>query len=105
MPGTSRSGITITAGRLFGLTRSAAARFSFLLAVPGIAAAGGYEGLKLVTSAAPVDWLPMLVGLVCSALAGIVCIHVMIRFIERIGLLPFAVYRLLIALVIVLVAV
>jgi undecaprenyl-diphosphatase len=105
MPGTSRSGITITAGRLTGLTRSAAARFSFLLAVPGIAAAGGYEGLKLVTGAAPVDWVPMLVGMVCSALAGIVCIHVMIRFIERMGLLPFTVYRLLVALVIVLVAV
>jgi undecaprenyl-diphosphatase len=105
MPGTSRSGITITAGRLSGLTRSAAARFSFLLAVPGIAAAGGYEGYKLVTGGAPVDWLPMLVGLAGSALSGIVCIHVMIRFIERIGLLPFTVYRLLIALVIVLVAV
>ena len=105
MPGTSRSGITITAGRLTGLTRSAAARFSFLLAVPGIAAAGGYEGLKLATGTAPVDWPPMAVGLVCSALAGIVCIHVMIRFIERIGLLPFTVYRLLVALVILLVAV
>jgi len=105
MPGTSRSGITITAGRLTGLTRSAAARFSFLLAVPGIAAAGGYEGLKLATGAVPVDWPPILVGMVCSALAGIVCIHVMIRFIERIGLLPFTVYRLLVALVILLVAV
>jgi undecaprenyl-diphosphatase len=72
--------------------------------VPGIAAAGGYEGLKLATSSAPVNWLPMFVGLVCSALAGLVCIHVMIRFIERIGLLPFTVYRLLVALVILLVA-
>jgi len=103
MPGTSRSGITMTAGRAFGLTRSAAARFSFLLAVPGIGAAGGYEGLKLATGAAPVDWLPMVVGLVFSALSGIACIHFMIRFIERIGLLPFTIYRLALALVIVLV--
>ncbi len=103
MPGTSRSGITMTAGRAFGLTRSAAARFSFLLAVPGIGAAGGYEGLKLATGAAPVDWLPMSVGLLFSALSGIACIHFMIRFIERIGLLPFTIYRLALALVIVLV--
>jgi undecaprenyl-diphosphatase len=50
MPGTSRSGITMTAGRALGLSRSGAARFSFLLAIPGIAAAGAYEGLKLATS-------------------------------------------------------
>jgi len=97
MPGTSRSGITMTAARALGLTRSAAARFSFLLAIPGIGAAGAYEGLKLATSPGPVDWLPMLVGLVFAALSGIACIHFLIRFIERIGLLPFTVYRLLIA--------
>ena len=97
MPGTSRSGITMTAGRALGLTRSAAARFSFLLAVPGIAAAGGYEGLKLVLSPSLVDWQPMLVGAVFAALSGIACIHLLIRFIERIGLLPFTIYRLLLA--------
>ena len=101
MPGTSRSGITITAGRGFGLSRSAAARFSFLLAVPGIGAAGGYEGLKLVTSSTPVQWSPMLIGLVCSALSGLVCIHFLIRWIEPIGLLPFTIYRLLLAALIV----
>jgi len=101
MPGTSRSGVTMTAGRALGLTRSAAARFSFLLAVPGIGAAGAYEGLKLVTSPEPVQWLPMLVGLAFAALSGIACIHLLIRFIERIGLLPFTVYRLILACVIV----
>ena len=84
-----------------GLTRSGAARFSFLLAVPGIAAAGGFEGLKLVMSPNAVDWVPMLVGAVFAALSGIACIHLLIRFIERIGLLPFTIYRLLIAAVIV----
>lgn len=97
MPGTSRSGITMTAGRALGLSRSGAARFSFLLAIPGIAAAGVYEELKLFTSPASVDWLPMLVGAVFAALSGIACIHFLIRFIERIGLLPFALYRLLVA--------
>jgi undecaprenyl-diphosphatase len=101
MPGTSRSGITMTAGRAFGLSRSGAARFSFLLAIPGIGAAGAYEGLGLVTSPEPVAWMPMLVGVVFAALSGIACIHFLIRFIERIGLLPFTVYRLLIAGVIV----
>jgi undecaprenyl-diphosphatase len=101
MPGTSRSGITMTMGRAIGLTRSAAARFSFLLAVPGIAAAGAYEGLKLLTSPGPVDWGPMLVGFLFAAVSGIACIHFLIRFIERIGLLPFTVYRLLVAALIV----
>ncbi|HXW10455.1 MAG TPA: undecaprenyl-diphosphate phosphatase [Steroidobacteraceae bacterium] len=101
MPGTSRSGITMTAGRALGLSRSGAARFSFLLAIPGIGAAGAYEGLKLLTSDHPVDWLPMFVGLVFAALSGLACIHLLIRFIERIGLLPFTLYRLLIAAVIV----
>jgi undecaprenyl-diphosphatase len=97
MPGTSRSGITMTAGRALGLSRSGAARFSFLLAVPGIAAAGAYEELKLFTSPEPVDWVPMLVGVAFAALSGIACIHFLIRFIERIGLLPFTLYRLLLA--------
>jgi len=101
MPGTSRSGITMTAGRALGLTRSGAARFSFLLAIPGITAAGCYEGLKLATSGEAVAWTPMAIGLVFSALSGLACIHLLIRFIERIGLLPFTIYRLLIAALIV----
>jgi len=101
MPGTSRSGITMTAGRALGLSRSGAARFSFLLAIPGIGAAGAYEGLKLLTSPTPIDWTPILVGVVFAAVSGIACIHFLIRFIERIGLLPFTLYRLLIAAIIV----
>jgi len=101
MPGTSRSGITITAGLALGLTRSAAARFSFLLAVPGIAMAGVYEGLKLATSDEPVAWGIMALGMVVSAITGYACIAVLLRVIERIGLLPFTLYRLLIAAIIV----
>ena len=101
MPGTSRSGITMTAGRALGLSRSSAARFSFLLAIPGIGAAGAYEGLKLATAPGPVDWQPMVVGVVFAALSGLACIHFLIRFIERIGLLPFTLYRIVLAAVIV----
>ena len=101
MPGTSRSGVTMTAGRALGLSRSGAARFSFLLAVPGIGAAGFYEGAKLVGGNAPVDWAPIVTGMLFAALSGIACIHFLIRFIERIGLLPFTIYRLALAAVIV----
>ncbi|MGA0098470.1 MAG: undecaprenyl-diphosphate phosphatase [Steroidobacteraceae bacterium] len=97
MPGTSRSGITLTAGLALGLTRSAAARFSFLLAVPGIGMAGGYELLKLVSGEASVDWGAMAVGMLVAGLTGYACIHLLLKVIERIGLLPFALYRFLIA--------
>jgi undecaprenyl-diphosphatase len=101
MPGTSRSGVTMTAGRALGLSRSGAARFSFLLAVPGIGSAGVYEGMKLLGADAPVDWAPIVTGMLLAALSGIACIHFLIRFIERIGLLPFTIYRLALAAVIV----
>ena len=91
----------MTAGRGVGLSRSAAARFAFLLSVPGIAAAGAYEAMKLFSSPEPVEWLPMSVGVIFAALSGIACIHFLIKFIERIGLLPFAIYRLFLAAVIV----
>jgi len=97
MPGTSRSGITLTAGLALGLTRSAAARFSFLLAVPGIGMAGGYELLKLASGEASVDWAAMGVGMLVAGLTGYACIHLLLKVIERIGLLPFALYRFLIA--------
>jgi undecaprenyl-diphosphatase len=101
MPGTSRSGVTMTAGRALGLSRSGSARFSFLLAVPGIGAAGLYEGAKLLGADTPVDWPPILTGMLFAALSGLACIHFLIRFIERIGLLPFTLYRLALAAVIV----
>jgi undecaprenyl-diphosphatase len=102
MPGTSRSGITITAGLALGMTRSAAARFSFLLAVPGIAMAGVYELAQLLSSGEAVDWPALSLGVVVSAVTGYASIHVLLKFIERVGLLPFTLYRLLIAGVIVL---
>jgi undecaprenyl-diphosphatase len=101
VPGTSRSGITMTAGRGLGLSRPAAARFSFLRAVPGTAAAGAYEAYKLFTSDVPITWGPMIVGAVLGALSGAVCIHFLTGFLGRNGLLPFTIYRLLLAAVIV----
>ncbi len=102
MPGTSRSGVTMTMARALGLTREAAARFSFLLAVPGIAMAGGYELLQLLGQpAGSVDWPMMSLGLVVAAVTGYLCIHWLLKVIGRIGLAPFALYRFALAALIV----
>ncbi len=95
IPGTSRSGITLTAGLAMGLTRPAAARFSFLLSIPVIALAGGLETLDLLKQTAPVDWLALVIGTLLSAISAYLCIHFFLKFLERMSLLPFVVYRLI----------
>jgi undecaprenyl-diphosphatase len=103
MPGTSRSGITMTMARTLGLNREAAARFSFLLAVPGIGMAGGYELLQLVTGPGDgANWPMMGLGVAVAAVTGYLCIHWLLKVIGRIGLAPFAIYRFAVALLIVL---
>ena len=100
IPGTSRSGITMTAGLALGLDRKTAARFSFLLAIPAIAGAALLETLALVQSADPVPWSDLLLGLVMAAASAWLCIHLFLEWIQRIGMVPFVVYRLLLAAVI-----
>ncbi len=95
IPGTSRSGITITAGLLLGLTRRAASRFSFLLAIPTILMAGAMETLDLLEAEGPVDWTALLIGASVSFLVAYFTIHFFLRFIERISMLPFVLYRFL----------
>lgn len=94
IPGTSRSGITMTAGLALGLTRQAAARFSFLLSIPAILMAGGYESLKLLKTP-DVDWLAIVLGVSFSAVSAYVCIHFFLKLLDRMGMLPFVIYRLL----------
>lgn len=94
VPGTSRSGVTITAGLFKGLTREAAARFSFLLAVPVMTAAGLAEVLNFATSEQPVDLRAMSLGLVVSAFTGFACIHYFLKWLTRFGLMPYVIYRL-----------
>jgi undecaprenyl-diphosphatase len=101
VPGTSRSGVTITAARLMGFKRQDAARFSFLLSAPVILLATLYKGFELVTGEAPVPWGELAVGALVSAIVAYVSIEFFMRFVTRIGLLPFAVYRLILAAVIV----
>lgn len=97
IPGTSRSGVTITAGRMLGLQRQDAARFSFLLSAPVILLATGYETLKMLLSDDSIPWLELGIAALVSGIVAYVCIDLMMRFVGKIGLLPFAVYRLLLA--------
>ena len=94
VPGTSRAGITMTAGLLVGLTPSASARFSFLLSAPVIAMAGGYETLRLAAGAADAQWSTLVLGALVAALCAYACIHAFLRLVARIGFAPFVAYRL-----------
>ncbi|MFG6138928.1 undecaprenyl-diphosphate phosphatase [Halomonas sp. B23F22_10] len=95
IPGTSRSGITMTAALVLGLSREAAARFSFLLSIPVIVLAGGLEALALAQASVPVAWGDLAAGTVLSGISAYLCIHFFLVFIRRIGMQPFVVYRLL----------
>jgi len=97
VPGTSRSGITITAGRLLGFERQDAARFSFLLSAPVILLATVYKGGELVLSDASVAWGELALGVLVSAVVAYLSIEFFMRFVSRIGLAPFAIYRLALA--------
>jgi len=100
IPGTSRSGITITAALALGLSRESAARFSFLLSVPAITGASVLELFDLLAMTEPVNWRFIVVGIAVSAVSAYLCIKFFLAFIQRIGMLPFMVYRLLLAAVI-----
>jgi undecaprenyl-diphosphatase len=100
VPGTSRSGVTISAGRLLGFDRRDAARFSFLLSVPVILLATVYEMGGLFLSDEQVDWTQLWVAAMVSAVVAYISIDFFMRFVSRIGLLPFALYRLVLAAVI-----
>lgn len=94
IPGTSRSGITMTAARFMGFHRVDAARFSFLLGMPAMAAAGAMGFLEILESGdtGMLADAGMAVGL--SFLAGLAAIHFMMKWLTRFGLLPFVFYRL-----------
>ena len=95
IPGTSRSGITMTAGMMLGLTREAASRFSFLLSIPTILMSGILVTMDLVSQPDAVDWNSLLLGAVLSFFAAYLCIKLFLRFIQTMGMTPFVIYRLL----------
>ena len=93
IPGTSRSGITMTAGLMLGLTREAATRFSFLLSIPTIMMSGSLVTLELILSDASVNWADLFSGILLSFIAAYLCIHLFLKFIEKMGMWPFVAYR------------
>ena len=106
IPGTSRSGITIAAGLLLGLHRQAAARFSFLLAMPVVLGASLKAGLDMVSSADPmaIEHAPLATGVAVSAVAGYGVIAVFLRFLQAATLAPFVYYRVALGIIVLVLA-
>jgi undecaprenyl-diphosphatase len=98
MPGVSRSGITMTTGLFLGFTRESAARFSFLLATPIIAGAGLYDLLKwLKHPPNQLTWAVGILGFLSALVFSYLAIHFLLRYLRRHTFYPFAIYRLLLA--------
>ena len=97
IPGTSRSGITITAARMLGIARQDAARFSFLLSVPVIVLATIYELVSLITAPEAVPWDTLSMAMLIAAIVAYISIKFFMGVVSRVGLLPFAIYRLALA--------
>lgn len=97
IPGTSRSGITMTAARAMGFSRIEAARFSMLIGAPLLAAGGAYAIYELINAAPGTISLTLTDGLIVaglSAASGYAAIAVLMKLLERISFLPFVIYRL-----------
>jgi len=101
IPGTSRSGITMTAALFLGFGRDAAARFSFLLSIPLIAAAGLLKTKELMEVGTNDDWAMVALGTLVAFMSAYACIHLFLQFLERIGFTPFVIYRLLLGAVLI----
>ena len=101
VPGTSRSGVTISAALMLGFQRRDAARFSFLLSAPVILLATLYEVTILLMDGGAVSWGTLAVAAAVSGLVAYASIEFFMRFVTTIGLLPFAIYRLILAALIV----
>ena len=96
VPGVSRSGITMAAALALGLTRTAAARFSFLLSTPAILGAAVLNAKEMASG----DPVVLLSGLVAAAVSGYFAIGFLLRHLSKVGFLPYALYRILLAIVV-----
>ncbi len=100
IPGVSRSGGTITAGRLMGFTREAAARYSFLLALPAVYASGFYKLFKALGGEGDLSWGPTILATVVAFVVGYLVIVWFLKLISTKSFEPFVIYRLVFAAVI-----
>lgn len=105
IPGMSRSGMTISGGMLLGLSRVEAARFAFLLSFPVILGAGGLKFIELMQNGGTgTVGAPLFVGAFTAFVSGMLAIHILISFLKKNTLMPFVVYRLILATIILVVA-
>ena len=98
VPGTSRSGATIIGGMLLGMKRVAATEFSFLLAIPTMFAATGFELLKNFQTNTPQDGVTLLVGFLTAFISAFFAVKWLIGFIKTHTFIPFGVYRIILGL-------
>jgi len=100
IPGVSRSGGTISAGLFLGYSREAAARYSFLLAIPAVLASGGLELLKIGDGPAPA-WGPTILATLIAFAVGYAAIAWFLKYISHHSFTPFVVYRILLGITII----
>lgn len=99
IPGVSRSGSTITAGRALGLERASAASFSFLMSLPITTAAALHEVPKALEQSGGLT-APLIVGVLASGVSGWLAISVLLRYVSRHNFAVFAVYRIVLGLIV-----
>jgi len=94
IPGTSRSGVTITMALLLGQSREHAARISFLIAIPAIAGAAAIKFWDLLHTPITPDWFTLSIATVVAGLSAYFCIVILLNIVNKMGYLPFVIYRL-----------
>jgi undecaprenyl-diphosphatase len=95
IPGTSRSGATIVGGMLSGLDRKTAADFSFLLAIPTMFAASGYEFIKNISSFKDQNLTVLAVGFIVSFISAYIAVKLFLKFVQKYTLNAFGIYRII----------
>ena len=96
IPGVSRSGGTISVGLALGYSRQAAARYSFLLAIPAVLASGGYEFLKTYQDLSQADLVATVISAIVAFATGFSVIVVLLRYLNRGSFMPFVVWRIVV---------
>ena len=99
IPGTSRSGATIVGGMLSGLSRKTAADFSFLLAIPTMFAASGYEFVKNISSFKDQNLSILGIGFIISFISCYIAVKWFLKFVKKYTLIPFGIYRIIVGLI------
>ncbi len=99
IPGTSRSGVTMTTGLLLGFNRYTAVKFSFFMSVPIISLAALYEASNLIQYDNDVVLKNFMITVFCSAVSSLITIHIFLKFINKLGMVPFVIYRLVLGII------